>query len=135
MIYRSLLFASVVMLLTMSPTATVAEEPAAAAHKAIERSLDFLEKDAVKWRTERGCSTCHHGTMTVWALSEAKGRGYAVPAEAIAENLQWTKSRLLARIDLPRDERRPDNALRYRDLGRSGNAQEENGRAWRGTHR
>lgn len=43
--------------------------------------------------------------MTVWALSEAKIRGYSVPAEAIAENLQWTKSRLLARIDLPRDER------------------------------
>ena len=64
-----------------------------------------MERDAVKWRTERGCSTCHHGTMTVWALSEAKSRGYAVSAEAIAENLKWTKDRLLARIDLPRDER------------------------------
>lgn len=87
-------------------TASVcAEEPLEPARKAVERSLEFMEKDAVKWRTERGCSTCHHGTMTVWALSEAKSRGYAVSAEAIAENLQWTKSRLLARIDLPRDER------------------------------
>lgn len=86
-------------------TSACAEEPLDRSRKAIERSLEFMEKDAVKWRTERGCSTCHHGTMTVWALSEAKSRGYAVPAEAIAENLKWTKDRLLARIDLPRDER------------------------------
>ncbi len=90
---------------TLNSARTLAEEPLEAAHKAIERSLGFIEKDAVKWRTERGCSTCHHGTLTVWAMSEAKSRGYAVSAESIAENLQWTKSRLLARIDLPRDER------------------------------
>lgn len=33
------------------------------ARKAVERGLDFLQKDAAKWRKERECSTCHHGTM------------------------------------------------------------------------
>lgn len=73
--------------------------------QAIERGLDFLQKDAVKWRAERKCSTCHHGTMTVWALSDAKAQGYDVPAETLADNVKWTKDRIFERIDLPRDMR------------------------------
>lgn len=84
-----------------------ADPPAAptTARRAAERGLDFLRKDAAKWRADRECATCHHGVMTVWALTEAKGRGYDVPADALADAAKWTKDRLLARIDLPRDER------------------------------
>jgi len=71
---------------------------------AVERGLRFLQDDAAKWRKERECSTCHHGTMTVWALSEAKSRGYAVADETFADVTAWTKARL-ERIDLPRDTR------------------------------
>src|SRR5262245_42675193 len=63
--------------------------------KAIERGLTFLQTDAVKWRQERGCATCHHGTMTVWALSEAKSQGYDVDAQALADVTQWTKDRFV----------------------------------------
>jgi squalene-hopene/tetraprenyl-beta-curcumene cyclase len=73
--------------------------------QAIERGLDFLQKDAVKWRQDRQCSTCHHGTMTVWAQSEANAQGYKVAAETLADNVKWTKDRLLERIDQPRDTR------------------------------
>lgn len=75
------------------------------AWKAIEKGLAFLEKDTVKWREERGCATCHHGVMTIWALGEAKAQGYAVPADALAEITEWTKSRFIQRLDLPRDPR------------------------------
>ena len=85
-----------------SPKETPTSEQA---RKAVERGLDFVEKDAAKWRADRQCSTCHHGTMTVWALSEAKSRGYAVTAETLADMTKWTKDRLLERIDLPRDKR------------------------------
>ncbi len=71
---------------------------------AVERGLAFLQKDAAKWRKERQCSTCHHGTMTVWALSEAKSQGYAVAAETVADVTRWTKERLKD-IDKPRDTR------------------------------
>ena len=50
--------------------------------KAIERGLEFVQKDAVKWRKDHKCSTCHHGTMTVWVQSEAKSRGYDVPDDS-----------------------------------------------------
>src|SRR5262245_61038292 len=75
------------------------------AHKAVERGLSFLEKDAAKWRKDRTCSTCHHGTMTVWALSEARSQGYDVKADTLADTVKWTKDRLLAKIDAPRDTR------------------------------
>ena len=57
----------------------------------MERSLTFLVEEAAKWRKERGCATCHHGIMTVWALTEAKNQGYVVPAEVLADTTKWTK--------------------------------------------
>ena len=71
----------------------------------VGRALGFLEKDAAKWREERGCATCHHGTMTVWALSEAKSQGYTVNAETLANSVQWTKDQFVPRIRKPRDAR------------------------------
>src|SRR5262249_44869133 len=62
---------------------------------AVERGVAFLERDAAKWRKEQGCATCHHGTMTVWALSEAKSQGYDVDAQALADMIEWTKDRFL----------------------------------------
>src|SRR5262245_49024262 len=55
--------------------------------RAVERGLDFLQQDAVKWRKERECATCHHGTMTVWALCEAKSQGYEVAEETLKETV------------------------------------------------
>ncbi len=48
------------------------------ARTAVERGIAFLERDAAQWREEHKCATCHHGTMTVWALSEARNQGDAV---------------------------------------------------------
>ncbi len=93
-------------LLAVAPVRADEPKPAPAdVQKAAERGLAFLEADAFKWRTERECSTCHHGTMTVWALAEAKSRGYAVKDETFADIVKWTKDRLLANIDKPRDTR------------------------------
>lgn len=75
------------------------------ARGAIDRALGFLDKDTVKWRTERGCATCHHGTMTVWALSEAKQQGFPVNAESLATFTEWTKGRMVPRLIPPRDPR------------------------------
>lgn len=78
---------------------TRAEEPS---RKAVERAIVFLEADAAKWRKEKTCSTCHHGTMTTWALTEAKNAGYK--PEKLTEIAAWTKERLKD-IDKPRDPR------------------------------
>lgn len=89
------------------PRTTLPQTPPAhaKAHIAMGKALDFLQKDAAKWRKERGCATCHHGTMTVWALSEAKSQGYAVSAETLADMLAWTKERFVPKLSAPRDPR------------------------------
>jgi|GEM_PF-1741144 len=74
-------------------------------HKSVDRALEFLTLDAAKWRQERGCATCHHGVMTVWALSEARRQGYAVPAEPLADTVKWTKDLLVPQFSKPRDPR------------------------------
>src|SRR5262245_43945504 len=73
--------------------------------QAIASGLSFLTEDALKWRNDRGCATCHHGTMTVWALSEAKAQGYPVGTEAFAELTQWTREQMVPRIPTVRDSR------------------------------
>lgn len=73
--------------------------------RTVDRALRFVVKDAAKWRSERGCATCHHGAMTVWALSEAKFRGYAVDAETLADEVKWTKDLFVGQFSKPRDQR------------------------------
>src|SRR5262245_29229041 len=71
---------------------------------AVDRALEFLDKDAVKWREEKKCSTCHHGAMTVWAMTEAKSQGYPIAGDKLADVTKWTMERLKD-IDKPRDTR------------------------------
>src|SRR5262245_30090171 len=94
---------SAFVMFVLGGTPAAAESPAPGT--AVARGLEFIQVDAARWRHDKECASCHHGTMTVWALSEAKSRGYEVKAETFAENLQWTKDRLLAKIDEPRDSR------------------------------
>ena len=74
------------------------------ARKTAERGLLFLETDAAKWRKEHVCASCHQGTMTVWALCEAKSQGYSVNGDSMADVVKWHKERLKD-IDKPRDAR------------------------------
>lgn len=73
--------------------------------RTVDRGLTFLVEDAARWRSERGCATCHHGAMTVWTLSEAKLRGYTVDAEKLADDVKWTKDLFVGQFSKPRDER------------------------------
>jgi squalene-hopene/tetraprenyl-beta-curcumene cyclase len=72
---------------------------------AIHRALEFLVKDAVDWRKQRGCATCHHGAMTVWTLSEAQRQGYPVDAATFAELKHWAWQQFVPRLSDPRDPR------------------------------
>jgi squalene-hopene/tetraprenyl-beta-curcumene cyclase len=105
---RILLGTAAMILVAASPARTVGSKPinagAPAWRVAAERGLTFLTTDAEKWRKERQCSTCHHGVMTVWAMTEAKSSGYAVEPETMAQIVGWTKEKL-ANIDKPRDTR------------------------------
>src|SRR5215467_11209079 len=51
----------------------VAVEPAEV-DRAIERGLAFLAKDAIAWKNEHNCASCHHASLVVWSMREAKLR-------------------------------------------------------------
>lgn len=105
MILRILFCAVVVAFVHLAVSAQpVRADPEKKPAQAIDRGLAFLVTDAHKWRAEKKCATCHHGTMTVWALSEAKSQGYAVKDESLKDLVAWTKERLKD-IDKPRDTR------------------------------
>ncbi len=107
--HRTILIAAGCLLLTATAV-SAQENPAQSAtdvaksHEAIRRGLTFLREDAKKWRTDRQCSTCHHGLFTVWAMTEARHRGWDVDLQDQADIVQWLKERM-DKIDQPRDTR------------------------------
>lgn len=59
------------------------------AGSAIDRGLAFLTADALAWKKEYNCASCHHATLVVWAMHEAKLNGHAVDEPVLAEMTKW----------------------------------------------
>jgi squalene-hopene/tetraprenyl-beta-curcumene cyclase len=55
----------------------------------INRGLSFLTKDALAWKNQHNCASCHHAALVIWALREAKQRGHAVDGPVLAELTKW----------------------------------------------
>jgi len=56
---------------------------------AIQRGLAFLVKDALAWKEEHNCVSCHHAALVIWSMREAKDRGHAVDEPVLAELTKW----------------------------------------------
>ena len=72
--------------------AAPAAEPAANALEVtttIDRGLAFLARDALAWKAEHNCASCHHAALVVCAMREAKGRGHGVDEPVLAEMAAW----------------------------------------------
>lgn len=74
--------------------------------RAIERGLAFLAKDALAWKADHNCVSCHHAGMVVWAMREAKRRSFAVDEAVLADMTQWMLPGD-GRTGVPRPEGRP----------------------------
>lgn len=55
----------------------------------IARGLTFLEKDALAWKSERKCVSCHHASLVVWAMREAQLRELPVSEPFLSDLSQW----------------------------------------------
>lgn len=55
----------------------------------INRGLGYLTKDALAWKKEHNCVSCHHAGLIIWSLREAKRRGHAVDEPALADLTKW----------------------------------------------
>src|SRR5579872_19832 len=57
--------------------------------QSVERSLVFLENSGMEWWNRSKCASCHHVPMSMWSLSEAKNRGFAVNDESLDQLRNW----------------------------------------------
>jgi hypothetical protein len=74
---------------TVAANCTAATSPALSAHVAVERGLQFLQKEAFRWKATRTCAACHHAPTMIWTFNEARASGYSVDEEALKEITAW----------------------------------------------
>jgi hypothetical protein len=94
------IFAAVALLMFALTLDTHGEPPDADA--AIERGLAFLAKDALAWKDEHGCASCHHAGLVVWSMREAKQRGHAVDEPVLVEMTNWIAASGDGKTGVPR---------------------------------
>ena len=58
-------------------------------NSAVSRGAAFLAKDALAWRDEHKCVSCHHAGLVIWSMREAKASGSAVDEPVLADLTQW----------------------------------------------
>jgi hypothetical protein len=73
----------------------------------IDRGLAFLKRDALAWRDEHGCVSCHHAALVVWSMREAKQLGHAVDEPFLAELTRWVADSGDGRTGVARPAGRP----------------------------
>jgi squalene-hopene/tetraprenyl-beta-curcumene cyclase len=73
----------------------------------IDRGLAFLARDAMAWKDEHNCVSCHHAALVVWSMREAQLRGHAIDEPVLAELTRWLAESGDGKTGLPRPAGRP----------------------------
>jgi hypothetical protein len=55
----------------------------------IDSGLRFLVKDALAWKKEHNCASCHHASLVICSMREAKQFGRTVDEPVLAELTKW----------------------------------------------
>jgi squalene-hopene/tetraprenyl-beta-curcumene cyclase len=55
----------------------------------IDRGLAFLTRDALDWKKQHHCASCHHAALVIWSMREARRRGHPVDEPVLAELTKW----------------------------------------------
>ena len=74
---------------------------------AIDRGLKFLARDALAWKAEHDCSSCHHAALVLWAMNEGKQRGHLVDEPVLEQLTKWLTEGGDGRTSVPRPASAP----------------------------
>src|SRR5262245_45599879 len=105
-----LIAALVVSVLPAVPSAQDARPKRADVDAAIGRGLGFLVKDAQAWKKDHNCASCHHASLVICALREAKQFGHAVDDAVCAELRKWVAESSDGKFGLARPAAAPQAA-------------------------
>jgi hypothetical protein len=83
------IFAMVLGILSASASVQDLRHKASDVDAAIDRGLAFLAKDAMAWKKDHNCVSCHHAALVIWSLHEAKQHGHTVNEPVLAEMTKW----------------------------------------------
>jgi hypothetical protein len=81
-----------IMVIALVTGSVVAEEPSrkpSDVEAAVDRGLAFLTKDALAWKEKHNCASCHHASLVVWSMREARERGHSVNETVAADLTRW----------------------------------------------
>jgi squalene-hopene/tetraprenyl-beta-curcumene cyclase len=84
-----MLVAIVVSLLPAVASAQDARRKQADVDASIGRGLGFLAKDALEWKKNHNCASCHHASLVIWAMRDAKQFGRTVDEPVLTELSKW----------------------------------------------
>jgi squalene-hopene/tetraprenyl-beta-curcumene cyclase len=84
-----LLVAIVVVVLPGAVSAQDLPQQPSRVDATIDRGLGFLTRDALAWKNQHHCASCHHAALVIWAMREAEQRGHAVDKPVLAELTRW----------------------------------------------
>jgi hypothetical protein len=76
----------------------------------IDRGLGFLVKDALAWKEEHKCASCHHAALVVCAMREARQFGRAIDEPVLADLTQWLAESGNGKFGLARPPSAPNAA-------------------------
>src|SRR5580700_9230396 len=81
----------VAIVVVVLPTAILAQDihQKLSVDTTIERGLGFVTKDALAWKNEHNCVSCHHAALVIWSMREAKHSGHVVDDAVLAELTRW----------------------------------------------
>jgi hypothetical protein len=105
-----LMIGSLVLLLPVSVSAQDAVPKQTEVDVTIDRGLGFLVKDALAWKDEHNCASCHHASLVVCAMREARQFGRAVDEPVLAELTQWLAQSGNGKFGLERPASAPNAA-------------------------
>ena len=88
------------LLAVIAPATADNEGPTPEAiRQSVEKALPSIVKSTVEYPKHRDCFSCHHQGVPALALSTARGRGFAVEAEAITELAENAEADLRSAIE------------------------------------
>lgn len=99
--------AILISLLSMIASAQEVRPGRAEVDRTIDRGLEFLVKDALAWKKERNCASCHHAALVVCAMREAKQFGRTVDEPVLGDLAKWMAESGNGKFGLARPESAP----------------------------
>jgi squalene-hopene/tetraprenyl-beta-curcumene cyclase len=99
-----------ILTLVILPIAAAAADAVPNVKETIDRGLGFLVKDSLAWKEKHKCASCHHASLMIWSMREAKQRGHTVDESVLAQLSKWVAESGDGKFGLARPASAPNAA-------------------------